>query len=83
MNGAPAPLALVHKPYNEKKRAGSRYNIFKAVYEKLMQDKWAALFILLLNFGMIIPGLASPVFSQVFLDDILTRKHSDWRFNYG
>lgn len=61
---------------------GRRYNIFKAVAEKLAQDKWAVLFVLLLNLGMIIPGLASPVFSQIFLDDILTKKHPDWMFNF-
>lgn len=61
---------------------GRRYNIFKAVAEKLAQDKWATLFILLLNLGLIIPGLASPVFSQIFLDDILTKKHPDWMFNF-
>ena len=61
---------------------GRRYDILKAVTEKLAQDKWAVLFILLLNLGMIIPGLASPIFSQIFLDDILTRKHPDWMFNF-
>ena len=50
--------------------------------KKLAQDKWAALFIVLLNLGLIIPGLASPVFSQIFLDDILTKKHPDWMFNF-
>ncbi len=60
---------------------GGRYNVFKAVYEKLMKDKWAALFVLLLGLCAIIPGLASPVFQQVFIDDILTKKHPDWMFN--
>ena len=75
-------VALQIEPNENFKPEGERYNIFKAVAEKLSQDKWAALFILLLNFGMIIPGLASPVFSQIFLDDILTKKHSDWMFNF-
>jgi len=61
---------------------GERYNIFKDVAIKLSKDKWAVLFIILLNLGMIIPGLASPVFSQIFLDDILTKKHPDWMFNF-
>ena len=30
---------------------------------------------------MTVPGLAAPVFSQVFLDDILTGKHRDWMVN--
>ena len=75
-------VALDVVPNENFKPEGRRYNIFKAVAEKLAQDKWAALFILLLNMGMIIPGLASPVFSQIFLDDILTRKHPDWMFNF-
>ena len=75
-------VALDITPNEDFKPEGRRYNIFKAVTEKLAQDKWAVLFILLLNFGMIIPGLASPVFSQIFLDDILTRKHPDWMFNF-
>ncbi|MBE8951119.1 MAG: NHLP family bacteriocin export ABC transporter peptidase/permease/ATPase subunit [Quinella sp. 3Q1] len=75
-------VALHVVPNENFKPEGERYNIFKAVAEKLLQDKWAALFILLLNLGMIIPGLASPVFTQVFLDDILAKKHTDWMFNF-
>ena len=75
-------VALNIVPGEDFKPEGHRYNIFKAVYAKLMQDKWSALFILLLNLGLIIPGLASPVFSQIFLDDILMKKHFDWMFNF-
>ena len=75
-------VALRVVPNENFKPEGARYNIFKAVAEKLAQDKWAVLFIVLLNFGMIIPGLASPVFSQIFLDDILAKKHTDWMFNF-
>lgn len=75
-------VALHIVPGDNFKPSGHRYNIFRAVAEKLSYDKWAVLFILLLNFGMIIPGLAAPVFSQIFLDDILTKKHSDWMFNF-
>ena len=75
-------VALKIVPNENFKPEGERYNIFKVVYKKLLQDKWAALFIILLNLGMIIPGLASPVFSQIFLDDILTKKHPDWMFNF-
>ena len=37
---------------------------------------------IILSLCMIIPGLASPVFSQIFLDDILSGKHRDWVFNF-
>ncbi len=64
------------------RKEGERYNVFKEVAQKLKQDKWAVVFILLLELFAIVPGLASPVFNQIFLDDILTGKHPDWMFNF-
>lgn len=60
---------------------GRPYSVYAAVAEKLRKDKWAVIFLLLLGLLMIVPGLATPVFSQIFLDDILSGKHGDWMFN--
>ena len=75
-------VALYIKPGKDFKKEGHRYNVFKDMAKKLLEDRWAALFILLLEFCAIIPGLAAPVMSQIFLDDILTRKHIDWMTNF-
>ena len=74
-------IALTIRPAAGFKPAGHRYNVFKAVAEKLWEDKWGMTFLILLGLCMIVPGLAAPVFSQVFLDDILTGKHRDWMVN--
>ena len=74
-------IALTVRPSAKFKPAGHRYNVFKAVAVKLWKDKWGMMFLILLGLFMIVPGLASPVFSQVFLDDILTGKHRDWMPN--
>ena len=74
-------IALTVRPSAKFKPAGHRYNVFKAVAVKLWKDKWGMTFLILLGLFMIVPGLASPVFSQVFLDDILTGKHRDWMPN--
>ena len=74
-------VALTVRPGPDFKPEGHRYNVFKAVGEKLWQDKWGMCFLILLGLFMIIPGLASPVFSQIFLDEILTNKHPDWMPN--
>ena len=74
-------IALTVRPSAKFKPAGHRYNVFKAVARKLWKDKWGMMFLILLGLFMIVPGLASPVFSQVFLDDILTGKHRDWMPN--
>lgn len=75
-------IALKVCPGENFRPGGARYNVYKAVAEKLLEDKWAALFIVLIGLGLIVPGLASPVFSQIFLDDIMTGKHRDWMTNF-
>jgi len=75
-------VSLYIEPGKDFKKEGHRYNVFKDIFRKLLEDKWAALFILILELCAIIPGLAGPVMSQIFLDDILTRKHPDWMVNF-
>lgn len=75
-------VTLSFEPTEEFQPAGHRYNIFWAVAQKLKEDKWAVLFVLLLGLCMLIPNLASPIFQQVFLDDILTKKHPEWATNF-
>ena len=60
------------------RKEGHPYNVFKTIAGKLMEDKTAVLFVMILGLCMIIPGLATPIFNQIFLDDILTMKHADW-----
>lgn len=73
-------VSLSVKPAEGFQRAGERYSIVKAVSSKLMEDKWAMAFALLIGLGLIVPGLATPVFNQIFIDDILTGKRPDWMF---
>lgn len=66
------------RPGKNFRKEGHRYNVFKTLAAKLLEDKWAVFFVMLLGLCMIIPGLAVPVFNQIFLDDILTMKRADW-----
>ena len=75
-------ICLYVEPGENFQKEGQRYNVFKDIAKKLLEDKWAALFIFILELCSIIPGLAQPVMSQIFLDDILTKKHPDWMFNF-
>ena len=75
-------VALMIKPGEGFKKEGHRYNVFKDILSKLKKDKWAVTFILILEFCAIIPGLASPIMNQIFLDEILTGKHREWMFKF-
>ena len=65
-------------PKENFKPSGHRYNVVKVIAKKLLQDKWAMLFVLIIGLCMIIPGLAMPVINQLFIDEVLTNKHPDW-----
>ena len=75
-------VSLHITPNENFQKEGRRYNVYKDMFHKLMEDRWAMTFILILELCAIIPGLASPVMSQIFLDDILTRKHPEWMTNF-
>lgn len=79
--GSYTGIAMEIRPGENFQPMGHRYNVLKDVGSKLWQDKWAVLFVLLIGLGMLVFQLASPVMSQIFLDDILTGKHPDWMVN--
>lgn len=74
-------MVLVIEPGPEFRPAGQSYSILRALYEKLGQDPGAVCFMLAVGLCLVAPGLALPAFRQLFLDDILTGKHSDWIFS--
>lgn len=74
-------IAMTFKPGKDFKREGHPYNVVKAISEKLAQDKSAMIFIMMIGAAMIFPGLATPVFNQIFLDDVLSGKHPNWMLN--
>ena len=65
-------------PGEEFKKEGERYSVVKAIAAKLMEDKWALAFLMILGACMVLPGLAVPVMGQIFIDDIFSLKHPDW-----
>ena len=66
------------RPGQEFQPEGRPYSVVKVIAEKLAEDKWAVLFMLLLGLCMIVPGLAVPVMNQIFIDDIFSMKHPEW-----
>lgn len=62
-------------------KSGRKYSALRLFSHKLLKEKPALLFLLIVCACLIVPGLMTPVFSQIFLDQILTGKHKDWAFN--
>ena len=76
-------IALQIRPGENFKKDGKEFSTIAALKAKLLEDKAAVGFILFLSLCLVIPNLAFPAITQVFIDDILSGKHSDWMFNMG
>jgi NHLM bacteriocin system ABC transporter peptidase/ATP-binding protein len=71
-------IALFMTPGPGFERGGKKFSVAKVVAQKLVKDKSVLAFVLIVELLMIMPGLASPVFDQVFVDEILSGRHADW-----
>lgn len=61
--------------FKKRKKEGS---VLKEFYDKIKGDGKALLFIVLVTLLLTFPTLATPVFSQIYIDNYLTRGQVDW-----
>lgn len=76
--GSYTGIALEITPTENFQPSGEKYSIYKEVIKRLKGEELPALFVMLICLFLIVPQLAQPVFTQVFLDDILSGKHKEW-----
>ncbi|MDR2207999.1 MAG: NHLP family bacteriocin export ABC transporter peptidase/permease/ATPase subunit [Azoarcus sp.] len=74
-------IALYLEPGADFKKGGKPYSVVDDVIKKLSLEKNALLAVMIIGAMMIIPGLAIPVFNQIYIDEILSSKHPEWLFN--
>jgi NHLM bacteriocin system ABC transporter peptidase/ATP-binding protein len=58
--------------------SGRRPSLFPALMRRLVGSRAALLYIALAGVGLVLPGLVVPVFSMVFVDEILVEGKHDW-----
>ncbi|MBI5368037.1 MAG: NHLP family bacteriocin export ABC transporter peptidase/permease/ATPase subunit [Planctomycetes bacterium] len=71
-------VALAFEPGPEFKTGGEKPSIAGALRARLRGSETTVLFILLAGVALVIPGLVIPVFTKVFVDDILLAGRSAW-----
>ena len=71
-------IALVFEPTKSFQPGGSRASILGFVKRRLKNTQAAAFFIFVTGLLAAIVGIATPLFSQIFMDDILSGKNPDW-----
>lgn len=71
-------VVLTFEPGPEFKPGGVSQSILPALASRLAGSKKALAYVVLAGLALVIPGLVIPVFSKVFVDEVLLRKMDDW-----
>jgi NHLM bacteriocin system ABC transporter peptidase/ATP-binding protein len=71
-------VVLLFEPEPHFERSPDPNGIIGALSRRLRNVRGAAAYVLLAGLGMVIPGLAIPVFSQVFVDSYLIGRLQGW-----
>jgi len=71
-------IVLAIEPGPEFKKGGRKPSLILALLERLQGSVGEIIVCLLAGFLLVLPGLAIPVFDQIFVDSILVENRTDW-----
>jgi ATP-binding cassette subfamily C protein len=71
-------VVLVFERGENFKKGGRKPSLFLALWDRLQGSTWSLLYCILTGFLLVLPGLAMPTFSQVFVDQVLIQGREDW-----
>jgi len=71
-------VVLVMEPGPEFRRGGHKPEMMPALVARLKGSVRAVLYCLLTGLLLVVPGVAIPVFTQIFVDNILVQGQQDW-----
>lgn len=71
-------VVLVIEPGKEFTRGGAKPNMFVSLWERLQGAADALVYCIVAGFFLTVVGLVVPVFSQIFVDDILVQGRQLW-----
>ena len=71
-------VVLWFEPGEEFEKGGRKPSALRALWRRLKGSIGALVYCVLLGFLLVLPGLAVPVFSQVFVDNVLIQGLHDW-----
>jgi NHLM bacteriocin system ABC transporter peptidase/ATP-binding protein len=71
-------VVLVMEPGPEFKKGGRKDSVIEALWQRLRGSIGVLSYCMLAGLLLVIPGLAMPTFSQVFVDSILIERRAEW-----
>lgn len=71
-------VVLTFEPGEDFEPGGTRSSVIRSLRERLPGARLGILYVLLMGLLLVVPGLAIPVFSKVFVDEILVGGKTEW-----
>ncbi len=71
-------IVLAMEPQPGFRKGGKKPSVFRSLLERLHSSMGAVILSALVGFLLVLPGMALPVFNQVFVDQILVEGRSEW-----
>ncbi|KYC35401.1 NHLP family bacteriocin export ABC transporter peptidase/permease/ATPase subunit [Scytonema hofmannii PCC 7110] len=71
-------VVLVFQPGPDFTKGGSKPSVIQALWKRLQGSTGVLIYCIVAGFLLVLPGLAIPVFTQVFVDNILIQNRQDW-----
>ena len=71
-------VCLGFEPGLDFRPGGRKSSVWRGLYQRLGAARLALFFVIAATFFLIIPGLAIPTISKVFVDDVLIRQSGTW-----
>ncbi len=71
-------VVLVMEPGDDFSAGGRKPSVISGLIDRLRGSVSAIIYCILAGFLLVLPGLAIPVFSQVFVDQVLVENRTEW-----
>jgi NHLM bacteriocin system ABC transporter peptidase/ATP-binding protein len=71
-------VVLTFAPGEGFQKGGNKTSLWRSLWSRLRGSAGSLAFCILIGFLLVLPGLATPAFSQIFIDQVLLQGRQDW-----
>jgi ATP-binding cassette, subfamily C, bacterial len=71
-------VVLVFKPGATFQKGGAKPNLLRSLWSRLRESQGVLAYCILAGFLLVVPNIVAPVFTQIFIDEVLVANRGDW-----
>jgi ATP-binding cassette, subfamily C, bacterial len=71
-------VVLVLKPGATFEKGGAKPNLLRSLWSRLRESQGVLAYCILAGFLLVVPNIVTPVFTQIFIDEVLVANRGDW-----